>query len=186
MGLDFLWFEEVGSGGSARLRTGGGYWKYVFRDARIQGFSSPTLGWIREKKNFGLNWATRNNEESSLRKILFPSKKLKKSYLMPKNWFDGMWENGATRGIFHNKMHIAQSDGGVRTPTPTAVSRVHVGLASSWMSSTSRKRRDTETRQKKARRKMQHLIYFWNIQIKIFQHAHEDTWNTWNMRPKHL
>jgi hypothetical protein len=45
---------------------------------------------------------------------------------------------------------------------------------------------DTKAMQQKTRRKMQHPIYFWNIQTQHLQHTSEDRWNTWNMCLKHL
>jgi hypothetical protein len=34
---------------------------------------------------------------------------------------------------------------------------------------------------------MQHMIYFWNIQIQQLQHTSEDSWNTWlKHASKHL
>jgi hypothetical protein len=45
---------------------------------------------------------------------------------------------------------------------------------------------DTEARHQKARKELQHPIYFWNIQMRHLQRMPENRWNTWNMHTKHL
>jgi hypothetical protein len=110
---------------------------------------------------------------------------------------------GTDEVIYKNKCYCGKKNGLASTQMPVPVvvfhtiSRVHTGPKLPWTSPASRKRErgrlhptpgggNTEARQQNTRREMQHLIYFWNIQMQHLQYTFEGRWNTWNKRLKHL
>jgi hypothetical protein len=82
----------------------------------------------------------------------------------------------ASRGGPHRPEHHQHREDGIRQRLPAPLVR---------MPSAGR-RGDTEARQQKVRREIQHSIYFWNIQMQHLQHTSKDRRNTRNMYLKHL